>query len=721
MPIVASARYLFGCGVSDFAIAPPSKNGGFAVSAAGLTNGTLWSAAAGGTQHTDLQTTSGAATSTVGTDDNGSLVPFYGPPGVDGAWLDFGGSRSFVAASQAQDAHLASLLGDPTSQVATAVDARWARKDRQPVNVRDYGALGDGVADDTAALTAALTAGAGGIVELARGGTYRISGPLSIPSRTTLRGYGATLDASSMPVATALGQRIAVTSTGTIGADVAISTPVAQWSRVVSGIADTSALSPGDLILLRNDERPVPGMTRTDRDKGELAIIQSVDSATQVTLVAGATFAYGTTGLALQKLTPVEDVTIEGVRLKLGGVASGHNGIQIRYGRNTTVRDVTVLGAEDIAIGLNTVWAGKVRSCDVRDSTSSTTLGNTGYGVAIVEASKHCIVEDNHFYNCRHFVAGGGFWPPAYVDVKGNQGQRASDAAYDCHEPCFYWTFTKNTAVGVASGFIVRGQYVTVEENEVTDSTGRAYRAATFDGVTEQRGIRFINNKATSTVYGIEVDGQAAGAEPNCLKYDVEIRGNYLRSAGANPILLRHFEGAKVTGNDVMGSTSHALLILGLSGNQSKNLDASDNKVRDAALDSIKVQYVDDLSIDGGLLLNSGTRGIELLNCNRTRLSGVSIRVHPQDGVFISGGSVHAVSGMHITGGVGATYDCLRFSGTSQASVRGGYHAGPRYAVYATTSDKVVVTGVNAYDSVGSAGVKVNSDATTKLLADNLV
>jgi hypothetical protein len=59
-------------------------------------------------------------------------------------------------------------------------------------------------------------------------------------------------------------------------------------------------------------------------------------------------------------------------------------------------------------------------------------------------------------------------------------GQRSSDAAYDCHESCFYWTFTKNVAVGVASGFIIRGQYITVDGNEITDSLGRAYRASTF-------------------------------------------------------------------------------------------------------------------------------------------------------------------------------------------------------------------------------------------------
>lgn len=122
---MASPRYLFGSGASDFAIAPPSRHGGFVVSAASLGNGTLWSASTGGVQYTDLQTVNGGATSKVSTDKDGGIVPFYGPLGVDGAWLDFGGgTRAFLAASQGQDGHVAALVADDISAVAVALDSR---------------------------------------------------------------------------------------------------------------------------------------------------------------------------------------------------------------------------------------------------------------------------------------------------------------------------------------------------------------------------------------------------------------------------------------------------------------------------------------------------------------------------------------------------------------------------------------------------------------------
>lgn len=57
-------------------------------------------------------------------------------------------------------------------------------------NVKDYGAVGNGVADDTAAITSALTAAAGvlGSVVIMPPGTYSISSPLIIPPQVRLQG-----------------------------------------------------------------------------------------------------------------------------------------------------------------------------------------------------------------------------------------------------------------------------------------------------------------------------------------------------------------------------------------------------------------------------------------------------------------------------------------------------------------------------------------------------
>lgn len=77
--------------------------------------------------------------------------------------------------------------------------ATYAMINGSPFNVLDYGAVGDGVTNDTTAIQAALTAATGGNLFIPPG-TYLISGSgITIPSNITISAYGATFKASSTP------------------------------------------------------------------------------------------------------------------------------------------------------------------------------------------------------------------------------------------------------------------------------------------------------------------------------------------------------------------------------------------------------------------------------------------------------------------------------------------------------------------------------------------
>lgn len=56
------------------------------------------------------------------------------------------------------------------------------------VNVKDFGAVGDGVTDDTAAIQAAIDSGAGKTILFPEGNTYLISSPLTLYSNSTYMG-----------------------------------------------------------------------------------------------------------------------------------------------------------------------------------------------------------------------------------------------------------------------------------------------------------------------------------------------------------------------------------------------------------------------------------------------------------------------------------------------------------------------------------------------------
>ena len=64
------------------------------------------------------------------------------------------------------------------------------------VSVKDYGAVGDGVTDDTAAIQAALTAS---INIVFPAGTYKVASSITLPAATrTIFGYGATVTSTAL-------------------------------------------------------------------------------------------------------------------------------------------------------------------------------------------------------------------------------------------------------------------------------------------------------------------------------------------------------------------------------------------------------------------------------------------------------------------------------------------------------------------------------------------
>src|SRR4051812_34527373 len=67
------------------------------------------------------------------------------------------------------------------------------------VNVRDFGAKGDGKADDTAAVRAAAQAATGGTLTFVAGSTYKLTGAVSIGARTRVVGTGAVIHMALAP------------------------------------------------------------------------------------------------------------------------------------------------------------------------------------------------------------------------------------------------------------------------------------------------------------------------------------------------------------------------------------------------------------------------------------------------------------------------------------------------------------------------------------------
>ena len=151
------------------------------------------------------------------------------------------GSAALVASSGS------SLIG--FLQAGSGAVARTAQsKLRDTVSVKDFGAVGDGVADDTAAFNAALTAAGAVFVPE---GTYKITSTISIPRHKALVGVGykSRLAASSIS-----GAVISITSGNG---------PTEVSGFRITGTA-TSAISVNSAQMLIVDNISLDGLTATD-------------------------------------------------------------------------------------------------------------------------------------------------------------------------------------------------------------------------------------------------------------------------------------------------------------------------------------------------------------------------------------------------------------------------------------------------------------------------
>jgi copper chaperone CopZ len=159
-----------------------------------------------------------------------------------------GSDAGFVASLLASTggAGLVGYVGSGTGAIYRTVQSKL----RDVVNVKDFGAIGNGIADDTAAIQAAINAVSGGGEVSIPAGTFKITDTLSVTGQAVrIRGYGAfasklEMTALNKPILNATGDHFNFSGFSTHYAG----TPVAGGSAIVLSGAHIH----GDNFLVRN-------------------------------------------------------------------------------------------------------------------------------------------------------------------------------------------------------------------------------------------------------------------------------------------------------------------------------------------------------------------------------------------------------------------------------------------------------------------------------------
>lgn len=271
------------------------------------------------------------------------------------------------------------------------------------VDVRDHGALGDGVGDDSGAMTEAISklAGKPGVVRIPEG-VYLIQSPIRLPSGIVLRGEGAEntvlrFDFVAHAILASANQKEPFQPV-TGGADL-------HSDRIT--VADGLGFAAGDYAEIRQENDPAWNASSwARRAAGQIVQIRVVNGD-ELELETALRLDYpAERSPEIRRIHPVTDVGVEDLkveRLLAGDKKQRDNQFTIgfRYAARCWVRGVEGHNAFGGHVGAQSSTQIEVTGCYFHHA-HDYDGGGSGYGVRLELQTGDCLVEDNIFESLRH-------------------------------------------------------------------------------------------------------------------------------------------------------------------------------------------------------------------------------------------------------------------------------------------------------------------------------
>ena len=597
------------------------------------------------------------------------------------------------------------------------------------VTLRDFGVVGSG-GDESAKVQAAI--------DYATANNKRlISDKMSIQCDTALTvtsGFvdfdfgGSTFDFSALPTAVSLNEIVALSIDGSQGTAVSVTASVAVGDTSIT-VADSATFTIGEYVFLYSaDVWPVGASGGSPANRGAIyKVIDKADS-THITLDEGCIFAHATT-INARPLTMIASPIVRNASFTLGGVGEGHSGVSVTFATDVLLENVSTLDAEDTGIFTSHINRALITGGSNVSSTSSATIGNTGYGVLIGSATRNIVVQHKQISNCRHGVAGGGLYPALFADFSYNTVDQCgiSTLALDCHEDCAWWNIHHNTVTGGGSrngGAGIRGDNVIVADNVFINSQSTAIQVQKFETqTTSQFGIEIRGNKILKSV-GPGILFGNTGSIPRVA--ESSICNNEIYEGTTGGIILWISDNVLVSGNLIKdcggGAPDGDIRLVGDVTNFCTNITLNENRSLNANNFGVTADYAVGLTMTGHFSEGSTDHAVELTNCDNVTITGGYIEstgAAGSYGVLSNSGEGLNISGVRFVGSLSnATSDAVRTVDTNDIGVVGCEMSGFRHPVYSTgTTDRIRVAANGIMDCSSSILI---SAATTTYEAGNI-
>lgn len=434
-----------------------------------------------------------------------------------------------------------------TSGVLTgAVGSTVHNKLQEIVSFKDFGAVGNGVTNDYAAIQAAITAlSAGGTID-GQGLTYRVDSTITGLSSNT-RIQNATFNFSQQPdIIGSIDRGFYVA--GSIATGVSLTSNTVLDSNTVA--VTTSSFAVDDLVFLKSTS---VWDSSTNTTFGQYARVKSIDSSTQLSLYDAVLMPFNTANAAtIAKVTPVKKVVFDNVNfIGANNLTQSQNALYFEYGEDCTVSNCKFEQFDYLGVGFYRCYASTVSDCHIKFARNS---GNA-YGYAIHGGCYACTVINSWGEDCRHTVTiGDNDGVNIFNKVIGCHATGSKDAGFDSHSASMYTEFIGNTVemsnsqAGTSNhdGLIIQGLHAVFIGNTVVNQKGTGISCQPL----VQAGINSTVVIEGNTIFCDDVGyGAIGGNGISC-----QVSATY----GAN------FDSIIIKGNKIQGGLNNVPGVIGI-------------------------------------------------------------------------------------------------------------------------------------------------------------
>ncbi len=464
------------------------------------------------------------------------------------------------------------VTSDPRSAVyvppnadSTGASGAWVRQHNGTVDIRCFGAVGDGVTNSTESFQAAFDlfyARSDLSALLIPAGTY-LSEEIVFPRLENVEIVG-----EGYPVIRFISETEDAVMWEYSPSSVAIATPSVDINAGDDSITfaeQPSNVQVGDIVYVATDKN-LYDTGNTDLKAGILKEVVSVGAVVGLRGESETTIATTDSPVAYF-YRPLRNLTISGIRFELSEDAAQRL-IELQKGasKGVLVKDCEVIGPGQNRVGISiSGFDIRITRCRVEGFLDDT--GVMGYGLA--HAGHRSRIDNCYIYGCKHgVVSGSNLRVSTDLHIINNTVQDPQKEGLDFHGGCWHCSYVGNTILDMgkshaaAGGFSIKGHNISVLHNRVYAADDNLVSCAVFIGGPASDNIRIIGNifkgRIAYPIKGNTIDGDGYT--------NLEIKDNVIdcqgiAGAGVRGIDLssKYLVNGVVSGNLLLGLDAHGM------------------------------------------------------------------------------------------------------------------------------------------------------------------